>query len=118
MSSALRSRRIATGRERTPMPAGPQAEAERTALALEGVQRPAGPQPEAERAALALEGVERDLEKLREQRHRLDVAEAGMWQRRNQLEEYLIGALGTDWWRARRRRAGREADGTTRDGDR
>jgi len=59
---------------------------------------------ENERAVAALQSVERELERLRDQRHRLDVVEARMWKRRNLLEDYLIGAMGADWWRARRTR--------------
>jgi hypothetical protein len=51
----------------------------------------------------ALEAVELELAAVRERRHRMEVAEAGLWARRNHLEQVLIERRGAAWWRARQR---------------
>lgn len=54
-------------------------------------------------ALAALEAVERELAAVRERRHRMEVDEAGLWARRNHLEQVLIERRGAAWWRARQR---------------
>jgi hypothetical protein len=57
----------------------------------------------ADRALAALDAVEGELAEIREQRHRMEVAEARLWAQRNHLEQELIETRGADWWRARQR---------------
>lgn len=67
-------------------------------------------EPVTELALAELEGVERELASARERRREMDIAEAGLWERRNELEQQLIGAFGAGWWRERRRAGGARRD--------
>jgi hypothetical protein len=76
-------------------------------LALQAAARPARVSPDGEnrdrsgtqRAVAELERVEQELGAARERRRRMDIAEARLWKRRNELEQNLISTLGADWWR-------------------
>jgi hypothetical protein len=65
------------------------------------------PEERGDLAAEALDHVERQLQLTREQRRRLDRAEAQLWARQNRLEGFLIKTRGSAWWHTRRTRRGR-----------